>query len=380
MKLLCAGPTSISPEVQKAMGRFLTNPDLDKEYTKFHRNMEGKISRLLRTEALSFVMLGEAIMGLEASISSLMEKDDNVLIIYNGVFGKGFEDYVKRYGGNPTLLEFDGQKGIDIDKLEDYLKVNSDFKIATLVHCETPSGITNDIEKICQVLNKYNILSIVDSVSAIGGEYIDFDKFKVDILIGGTQKCLSAPTGLTTITISQRAIDVINKRKSPIIGYYLNFKNYFDYGYGDFDFPYTMNENLVYALDTALDLTLDKDFEKIHRESAKAVRYTLEKSGLSLFPKNSFSNTVTTVKAPENLKSKDILEKLKEKGIIISGGFIGDLENTFRIGHMGNNISHENFKDLFKNLDIVFDELNYNLKSSLYENYLNYTDNNPYYK
>lgn len=379
MKLLCAGPTSISPEVQKAMGTFLTNPDLDKEYTNFHRNMERKISKLVKTDALSFVMLGEAIMGLEASIASLMEKDDNVLVIYNGVFGKGFEDYVKRYGGNPTLLEFDGTKGIDINKLEDYLKTNSNFKIATLVHCETPSGITNDIEKICQLLNKYNILSIVDSVSAIGGEYINFNKFKVDILIGGTQKCLSAPTGLTTITISKRAIDSIKNRKTPIIGYYLNFKNYFDYGYGDFDFPYTMNENLVYALDKALDLTLSKDFEKIHSEAAKAVRYTLNKSGLELYPKNSFSNTVTTVKAPENLKSKDILEKLKEKDIIISGGFIGDLENTFRIGHMGNNISHDNFKDLFKNLDLVFKELDFKLNSSLYDNYIDYTNDNPYY-
>lgn len=73
MKLLCAGPTSIDKRVMDAMGQFLTNPDLDPEYTKFHRNVEKKISKLLKTEATSFLMLGEAIMGLEGAVCSLME-------------------------------------------------------------------------------------------------------------------------------------------------------------------------------------------------------------------------------------------------------------------------------------------------------------------
>lgn len=98
MKILCAGPTSIDEEVMELMGKSLTNPDIDPEYEKIHRRVEKKISKLLNTDATSFLMLGEGIIGLEAAICNLVEKGDRVLVLNNGVFGAGFADYVKFYG------------------------------------------------------------------------------------------------------------------------------------------------------------------------------------------------------------------------------------------------------------------------------------------
>ena len=244
MKILCAGPTSIDPRVMEVMGKSLTNPDIDPEYEKKHRQVEKKISKLLKTEATSFVMLGEGMIGLEGAIINLVEKGDRVLVLNNGVFGAGFADFVKYYEGVPYIYEDDFRRGFDIEKLKNFLEKDHDFKVATMVHCETPSGITNDVKTICQRLNSYGILTVVDTVSGMGGEEFDFDDYKVDIALGGSQKCISAPTGLTLVTISERAKQAIRDRKKPVPSYYMNFENYYAYSDG-FAFPYTMNENLT---------------------------------------------------------------------------------------------------------------------------------------
>ncbi len=368
MKILCAGPTSIDPRVMEVMGKSLTNPDIDPEYEKKHRQVEKKISKLLKTEATSFVMLGEGMIGLEGAIINLVEKGDRVLVLNNGVFGAGFADFVKYYEGVPYIYEDDFRRGFDIEKLKNFLEKDHDFKVATMVHCETPSGITNDVKTICKLLNSYGILTIVDTVSGMGGEEFDFDDYKVDIALGGSQKCISAPTGLTLVTISERAKQAIRDRKKPVPSYYMNFENYYAYSDG-FAFPYTMNENLTYALDLALDLLFEKDSLALHKKYAEVTREIFEKAGFELYAKDSRSNTLTAVMVPEGFIAEDIIGALRKKGILISKGAGDIFEKVFRIGHMGNNISYENFLELYENLDEVFGEIGIETKVSLKEEF-----------
>lgn len=368
MKILCAGPTSIDPRVMEVMGKSLTNPDIDPEYEKKHRQVEKKISKLLKTEATSFIMLGEGMIGLEGAIINLVEKGDRVLVLNNGVFGAGFADFVKYYEGVPYIYEDDFRRGFDIEKLKNFLEKDHDFKVATMVHCETPSGITNDVKTICKLLNSYGILTIVDTVSGMGGEEFDFDDYKVDIALGGSQKCISAPTGLTLVTISERAKQAIRDRKKPVPSYYMNFENYYAYSDG-FAFPYTMNENLTYALDLALDLLFEKDSLALHKKYAEVTREIFEKAGFELYAKDSRSNTLTAVVVPEGFIAEDIIGALRKKGILISKGAGDIFEKVFRIGHMGNNISYENFLELYEKLDEVFGELGIETKVSLKEEF-----------
>lgn len=368
MKILCAGPTSIDPRVMEVMGKSLTNPDIDPEYEKKHRQVEKKISKLLKTEATSFIMLGEGMIGLEGAIINLVEKGDRVLVLNNGVFGAGFADFVKYYEGVPYIYEDDYRRGFDIEKLKNFLEKDHEFKVATMVHCETPSGITNDVKTICKLLNSYGILTIVDTVSGMGGEEFDFYDYKVDIALGGSQKCISAPTGLTLVTISERAKQAIRDRKKPVPSYYMNFENYYAYSDG-FAFPYTMNENLTYALDLALDLLFEKDSLALHKKYAEVTREIFEKAGFELYAKDSRSNTLTAVMVPEGFIAEDIIGALRKKGILISKGAGDIFEKVFRIGHMGNNISYENFLELYEKLDEVFGELGIKTKVSLKEEF-----------
>ncbi|MDO5028060.1 MAG: alanine--glyoxylate aminotransferase family protein [Bacillota bacterium] len=371
-KIISAGPTSINEKVLERMVSVSTNPDLDPEYLNFHREVERKYGKLLNTDATSFIVLGEAMIILEGSICSLMDKGDRVLVLSNGVFGAGFADYVDFFGGSAVLYERDHRHGFNIEELREFLEKDHDFQLATMVHCETPTGVTNDIKAIAAELNKYGILSIVDSVSAVGGEYIDFDDFGVDLILGGSQKAISAPTGLSMVTISDRAKEKIKNRKTKVPSYYMNFENYYNYSDPTFAFPYTMNEHLTYALDQALNLVLEKDFVALHKRYADITRKTVVDCGFELYAKDHHSNTLTAVVLPEDVKAQDLLEKMREKNIEISKGAGPMAEKLFRIGHMGNNISYENFDLLFQMLDQSFADLGHPLDKSLRQTFNKY--------
>ena len=131
-----------------------------------------------------------------------------------------------------------------------------------------------------------------------------------------------------------------------------------------------MNENLVHAMDVAVDKVLSRDTVALHKKYAEATRIAVEKAGLELYAKDYFANTVTTVLLPEGFDALKLLEKMRERGIIISGGMADILHSAFRIGHMGNNIDFDDFKEMFRNLDEVLEEMKVPMKGSLEEEFV----------
>lgn len=332
--LMTPGPTEVSKEVLSAMAKPITNPDLDRDFFDFYKSLCDKFNRLVSHEGDSLILSGEGILGLEAACASLIETNDRVLCIENGIFGHGFGDFVDIYGGEKVYFHGNKRRGIDLNELENFLEKDNDFKVATLVHCETPSGITNDIEGICKLLNKYDIISVVDAVSSAGGELVLVDKWGIDILIVGSQKCLSAPPGLTPISISSRANKKMRNRKESIKSFYCNlliWDNWYKEG-----FPYTQPVSNLYALDKALDIALERDNLYIeHKKIGEALRYAIEKSELELYPQDSYSNTVTTIIKPENVNFDRLFEYTIKNGIMIAGAFAELEGKVIRIGHMG---------------------------------------------
>lgn len=371
--IMTPGPTFIRENVREAMGRPITNPDLDLEFYDFYKNTCEKLQSIMHTKNQVLILDGEGILGLEAACASLIEEGDKVLCIENGIFGYGFKDFAEMYGGNVTFFHGERDHGINIENLENFLKENHDFKVATVVHCETPSGITNPIKDICPLLKKYGILSIVDSVSSIGGEKIHVDEWNIDIALGGSQKCLSAPPGLTFLSISKDATEAMNNRKTPIRSFYANLTIWNDW-YENKWFPYTQPISDIYAFDKAIDNFLDdKDALQRHERYAEACRYALKECGLALLPKDCHSNTVSTVLVPDGINYKDLFNKLySEHNIIIAGGFDFLQDRIFRIGHMGENCYEEKLYITLKAINTVLNELGFNLKGDLHKKFANY--------
>lgn len=366
--IMTPGPTSVHEEVRKALSNPITNPDLDLNFYEFYKQTCKRVQDLFHTKNQALILSGEAILGLEAACASLIEPGDRVLCIDNGIFGNGFGDFAKTYGAKVAYFQSDYRRAIDVGKLEEFLKENHDFKVATLVHCETPSGITNPIELICPLLKKYNIITVVDSVSAVGGEELETDKWMVDILLGGTQKCLSAPPGLTILSISEEAFDKMLNRNTPIPSFYCNLAKWKNW-YEEKSFPYTQAISNIYGLKVALDRLLgDESRLERHKRIGKAVRESLIEGGLELYPLDGFSNTVTSINIPSEISFKDIFNSmLKDHNIMIAGAFGVLKDKVIRIGHMGENCYEEKIYITLKALDRVLRKYDVKLQGELHK-------------
>ena len=364
------GPTQVRENVRNARSLACTNPDLDPAFYDYYKETCELISELLETKNTAYILDGEGILGLEAACASLTEPGDQVLVLDNGVYGKGFADFVTMYGGQVTFYEAPYTRALDVDAFRAYLKEHHDFKYATLVHCDTPSGVLNPVEELSRALHEYGIMTIVDSVSAMFGEPLRVDEGQIDIACGGSQKALSAPPGLTFVTVSDAAMKAMEERRTPIASFYANILVFKDY-YKNLWFPYTMPISDIYGLRQAFDnIKNDPGMLERHAKIGEAVRGAVVEAGLELYQETGFSNTVTVFNVPEGTTDTAILTAMKEKcNIMLAGSFGAFAGKVIRIGHMGENAYPEKVEAVMAGLDRVFADLGITLKCSLKEAY-----------
>ena len=365
-KMMTPGPSQVRENVLLARSKQFQNPDLDSDFVEYYHDTCKLYSSLLHTENESLILGGEGILGLEAAkiiiaqrISSV-EQADRVLVLDNGVFGEGFKDFVSMYGGTPILYTRDYSRPFDMDDLKNYLEKDHDFKYATVVHCDTPSGMLNDIASMrrecyfCPLLKSYGILTVVDSVAGMFGEDVRVDDWKIDLLCGGSQKAVSAPPGLTMVTISADAKAAMEGRKTPVASFYANlltFKGYYEAKW----FPYTMPVSDIYGLRTALEnIKADPQMLERHAKVAAYTRKAVTAMGLKLYPESGYSNTVTTFQVPEGHTAEEILHAMRyEHNILLAGSFGCFAGKLIRIGHMGENAYMEKVQEVLDALQEV---------------------------
>ena len=365
-KIMTPGPTQVAENVRLARSRECTNPDLDENFVEFYKETCEEISRLLHTDNETLILGGEGILGLEAACASMTEPGDRVLVLDNGIYGKGFADFVSMYGGCPELYSRDYRETLDVQELENFLKEHHNYKYATVVHGDTPSGMLNDVSAICPLLKKYDIMTVVDSVSASFGEPMRISDWQIDIMCGGSQKVVSAPPGLTFVVISDDAKKAMADRKTPIASFYANLTTFAHY-YEEKWFPYTMPISDIYGLRAAIDnIAADPDILTRHEKIAEASRKAITGAGLNLYLKSGFSSTVTVFEVPEGTTAKAILDGVKnDYNIMLAGSFDVLAGKVIRIGHMGNNSDYYNVREVFAALDGTLARLGVPLKASM---------------
>lgn len=367
-KIMTAGPTQVKENVRMARSLECTNPDLDIEFFDFYKETCQMLSKVTNTDNEAFILSGEGILGLEAACASLTEPGDRVLVIDNGIFGKGFTDFINIYGGEPVLYTADYRNPIVLADLQEFLKKDHDFKYATVVHCDTPSGVLNDVEEISKLLDEYGIMTVTDTVAALFGEPLDLSNSKIDILCGGSQKALSVPPGLTMLWVSERAFEAMENRKTPIASFYANiltFKNYYENKW----FPYTMPISDINGLRVGLENYFeDKAIHERHAKIAVATRNALTAGGIKLYLESGWANTVTVLEVPEGITDMQILQGMeKDYGIMISGCFDVLAGKVVRIGHMGENCRVEQMVPTLEALQGTLEKLGFEVKCNLAE-------------
>ncbi|MHB9945353.1 aminotransferase [Clostridium botulinum] len=369
--VMTPGPTMVRENVRMARTMETTNPDLDLQFYDYYKETCEKICEFLKTRNEVRILSGEGILGLEAACASLTEKGDRILVIDNGIFGEGFADFVEIYGGEAVFFKGDRKRDIDIEKLKEFLEKDSDFKYATVVHCDTPSGVINDVSKICPMLKEKNIITVVDSVSAMGGQELKVDEWKIDMVLGGSQKCMSAPPGLSFLSISEDAFKTMEERRTPIASYYCNLLVWKDY-YKNKWFPYTPPMSDIVGLRVAVDNILkDRDILSRHNNIAKACREAIVESGLKLYLEKGYSNTVTVIELPKEIEDKALRKYMQDKYNVIIAGSFGYLQGkVIRIGHMGENAKVDKMAYTLFALRNSLEHLGYKLRANIGEVFL----------
>lgn len=370
-KIMTPGPTGVPEPVMRARSLWFPNSDTDVDFIEDYHELCRQIAGLLHTENEVYIMDGEGILGLEAGCAALTEPGDRVLVMDNGIYGKGFADFVSMYGGIPVLYSSDYRKPIDTDELHAFLEKDHDFKYATVVHCDTPSGMLNDVSVICPLLKSYGILTLVDSVSAMFGAELRVDDWQIDIACGGSQKALSAPSGLTLISVSPDAFAAIERRTAPIASFYCNiavFRNY----YKDKWFPYTMPASDIYGLKEAVRI-VKEDSKRLERHAriASAVRKAVTGAGLTLYAESGYSPTVTVFNVPDGMRADDIIGFMRREYKILIGGSFDILSGkVLRIGHMGYNANAEDASETLDALDKTLRFLGFDIKHDMKSTFL----------
>lgn len=372
LKIMTPGPVQVAENVRKARSFVTTNPDLDERFYDFYKETCDLFAKELHTKNNVYILDGEGILGLEAACASLTEQGDRVLVIDNGIFGKGFADFVSIYGGEPVLYTVDYHRPVDVNTLEKFLDKDSNFKYATVVHSDTPSGVLNPVDKICPLLKSHGILTVVDSVTGMFADELYVDNSKIDIVCGGSQKALSAPPGLAFVSVSNDAMKAMEQRKTKIGSFYANLLTFKTY-YEDKWFPYTMPISCIYGLRTALDnIIADKNHLYRHKRIAYAVRKALKATGLDLYLEDGYASSVTVFNVPDGLKDSQILDKMRsEYNIMLAGCFDVLAGKVIRIGHMGNNANIADVSCTLDALGNVLNELGFKCRADMKEVFLN---------
>lgn len=334
------GPTEVRENVRLARAKRTNNSDFDKTFVRYYREVCQKMGKVMGTTNEVLLLVGEGILALEAACASLTEPGDRVLVLDNGIYGEGFKDFVSIYGGVPVVLSFDHRSGIPAEAVRAYLEKDSDFKYATLVHCDTPTSVLNNVAELCPLLKEYGILTVVDSVAGMVGEPINVNENQIDICCGGTQKAISAPVGLAIVSVSADAQKAMDDRKTPIASFYANLQVFKGYAEKEY-LPYTTSAGDVAALDAALDNILEEGIETVlarHDRIASAVREAVQAYGLELFLDSDCSNTVTAIRIPEEIGALHLQEHLSENyDLLVATSLVQYADVILRIGHMGEN-------------------------------------------
>jgi pyridoxamine---pyruvate transaminase len=337
---MAAGPVEVSPRTLRDMARPVMY-HYDPAFIELFAHAEQMLKQVYRTEYDVVIMQGEALLGLEAAAASLIRPGDKVLNLVSGVFGKWFQDFIERFGGETIELRVPYNEAIDPADVRRALRANPGIRYLSIVHSETPSGTINPVREIGAIAHEFGVLTLVDTVSGLGSELLSPEEWGIDIGIAGPQKCLSGPPGLALLSASPAAWEAMEAVERPLRGSYLSILDWKSTWLERRTFPYTPLVSEMYALESVLTQILEEGVEGLvdrHQQIAAACRAGVTALGLELWParREIAAPCVTAIMMPEGMTDAGIRDTMRQRyGVMISPGY-GELNGKLiRLSHMG---------------------------------------------
>lgn len=341
--LLGPGPSNVNPRVYRAMMQPVIGY-LDPMFIQVIDDTQRPLRTVFRTENdLTMAISGTGTCGMEAAVYNITEPGDNVIVCLNGFFGTRIADMAKRCGANVISIEQEWGRIIEPDQVRDALKsANGPVKAVMIVHGETSTGILQPLEEIAKIAHDQGALIMADAVTSLGGCELLIDEWGIDVCYSGTQKCLSAPPGMSPFTMSAVAMEVVEKRETPPVSFYVDLQMLGRYWGGGTTrmYHHTPPMSMLYALREGLRIVLEEGLEARiarHKRNATALQAGLEAMGMTLHAQEGHRlPPLTTVKVPEGIEEMKLRRGILENHNIEVGGGIGAMQGqVLRIGLMG---------------------------------------------
>ena len=214
--LMGPGPSDVSPRVLAAMAQ-PTIGHLDPAFVRMMDELKDLLRATYRTEnSMTLPISGPGSIGMETCFANLIEPGDTVVVCQNGVFGGRMKENVVRMGGVPVMVENEWGRAVSAEDLEAALIGHPEASVVAFVHAETSTGALSDAETLAALARRHGCLTIMDAVTSLGGVPVEIDGWEIDAVYSGTQKCLSVPPGLSPVSFSEKAMDRLRARKTPV--------------------------------------------------------------------------------------------------------------------------------------------------------------------
>jgi len=347
--LMGPGPSDVSPRILKAMAS-PTLGHLDPEFQRMMEEIKGGLKGLFQTEnRLTFPVSAPGSAGMETCFLNLVEEGDTVVVVRNGVFGDRMRENVVRAGGNAVLVDVPWGKAPDLKAIETALEAHPEAKILAFVHAETSTGVLADAAGICALAQAQDCLTIMDAVTSLGGVPVLVDEWGVDAVYSGSQKCLSCTPGLSPVSFSEKALDKVRARKTPVRSWFLDLSLVMNYwgGEGGRSYHHTAPVNALYGLHEALVMLFEEGLEETwarHGKMHKALAAGLEALGLNfLVDADVRLPMLNAVQVPEGIDEASVrAHLLAAHGLEIGAGLGPMAGKVWRIGLMGSSATENN--------------------------------------
>jgi alanine-glyoxylate transaminase/serine-glyoxylate transaminase/serine-pyruvate transaminase len=303
---------------------------------------------------LALPMSGTGSAGMETCFVNLVEPGDAVLIGVNGVFGTRMVDVARRCGAQVDTVEAEWGSALDPQSFKAALG-KKQYKLVALVHAETSTGVLQPLDDIARLVREHGALLLVDAVTSLGGAPVRIDELGIDACYSCSQKCLGCPPGLSPVTFSERAMEVVRKRKTKVQSWYLDLSMIEKYWGGERLYHHTAPISMNYALHEALRIVLEEGLEAAwqrHRQVHEAFIREMRKLEIEPAVTESIrAPMINAIKIPDSADDAKIRQRLYDEFNIEIGAGLGPLKGKiWRIGLMGHGSRVENVEILSKAL------------------------------
>ena len=346
-RLLCGpGPTNVDPAVLNAMSRPMLG-HLDPALHEILLDVVELLRRVYRAPGglvLPLHCTGTA--GMETGIANLLEPGDKLIVAQCGFFGRRISEIARRHGAEVVTVEADWGESVPNAAILDTLDEHPDARMVAVVHAETSTGVEHPLGELGAALKDRDTLLMADCVTSLAGIPLEVDAWGVDFAYACTQKCLAAPPGMSPVAVSERAMERLRARKTPVPFSFdlLLLERY--WVERPAAYHHTAPILAIYALHEALCQVLREGLEERwarHEEAARHLQTAIEARGLALLANIEHRLApLTAVRVPDGVDGKKVQGRLlRDHGIEIGGGLGPDAPSMWRIGLMGRNASVE---------------------------------------